>query len=218
MFCGNGWYFRARKKVLTDFISAAISTGSRILDVGCGDGWLKGVLPGCHVFGVEADEELRQMAQLRDMTVFREIPYIVSKMERYDSVTCFDVLEHLPDEDKALRNMKHILKPGGSIFVSVPLYPKIWSIHDENAHHYKRYKKGEVIALLKKHNFIIIRKRYFLSSPLVLIYIARKLFPERETGMQVSGFFDKLLYWGAVIDSKMNLPFGLTEIVEAKSM
>lgn len=216
MFCGDNWYFRARKRVLTQFITSAVHTGSRVLDIGCGHGWLKEALPGRHIFGVETDKDLKREAELRDMKVFESIPRIVHEKDLFDSVTCFDVLEHLPDEDKALQEIKNILKPEGSLFVSVPLHPEMWSVHDENAHHFKRYRKGEIITLLEKHRFNVIRRRYYLSSPLFIIYTARMLFPGRETGMNVPGWVDPLLYWLTVFDSGLRLPFGLTEIIEAR--
>lgn len=216
MFCGDTWYFRARKKVLTDFISPAIPAGSRVLDVGCGDGWLREALPGRHTFGVETDTELSQEAMLREMPVFDKIPSVVSNSEYFDSVTCFDVLEHMPDEDNTLKEIRDTLRLGGSLFISVPLHPEMWSVHDENAHHFKRYRKGEVLALLERHGFDVLRRRYFLSSPLSIIYTARILFPGRETGMRVPGWLDPILYWLTLLDSCFRLPFGLTEVVEAR--
>jgi len=216
MFCGDTWYFRARKKVLTDFIIPAIPAGSRVLDLGCGDGWLKKALPGRYTSGVETDNDLSKIAKSREMPIFDKIPCVVSQTEYFDTVTCFDVLEHMADEDKALQEIKSVLRPGGSLFVSVPLHPEMWSIHDDNAHHFKRYRKGEVITLLEKHHFDVIRRRYYLSSPLCIIYTARMLFPGRETGMRVPNWLDPLLYWLTVLDSGLKLPFGLTEIVEAK--
>lgn len=216
MFCGDTWYFRARKKLLMDFIASSIPIGSRVLDVGCGDGWLKEALPGRYAFGVETDKDLKQEAELRKMPVFEKMSYALFESGHFDTVTCFDVLEHMPDEDKALQEIIATLRPAGSLFVSVPLHPQMWSVHDENAHHFKRYQKGEVVDLLERHGFDIVRRRFFLSSPLFAIYTARLLFPGRETGMRVAKWLDPILYWLTVLDSEFKLPFGLTEIVEAR--
>ncbi len=99
----------------------------RLLDVGCGSGYLakllKARLPGLVVHGVDissvalerARDHLDQIWQVdldkNDMPV---------SSEQYDTVTCIEVLEHLYDPDHAMREIARVLAPGGYTVVSVP--------------------------------------------------------------------------------------------------
>lgn len=40
----------------------------------------------------------------------------------YDAITCFDVLEHVPDPPAIVRNLAACLRPGGRLYVSAPFY------------------------------------------------------------------------------------------------
>jgi SAM-dependent methyltransferase len=57
----------------------------------------------------------------------------------FDLVTAFDVLEHLDDDVRALREMARVARPGGLIAVTVPAYRWMWGRQDEVSHHRRRY-------------------------------------------------------------------------------
>src|SRR5260370_41254151 len=71
----------------------------------------------------------------------------------FDLVTAFDVLEHLDDDVRALREMARVARPGGLIAVTVPAYQWMWGRQDEVSHHRRRYtgrslKQGITAAAL----------------------------------------------------------------------
>src|SRR5207245_7964101 len=57
----------------------------------------------------------------------------------FDLVTAFDVLEHLDDDVRALREMARVVSPAGLIAVTVPAYGWMWGRQDEISHHRRRY-------------------------------------------------------------------------------
>lgn len=98
----------------------------RILDVGSGEGFLKYFLdaPDLEWHGVEQNENrLRLCAWLGYRMVARDIareplPYPDA---HFDIVAASHVLEHLPDRDLALGELDRVLKPGGLLFLAVPV-------------------------------------------------------------------------------------------------
>jgi 2-polyprenyl-3-methyl-5-hydroxy-6-metoxy-1,4-benzoquinol methylase len=102
-------------------------TGKRILDVGCGKGFLaeKLIQQGNTVSGIDSlpvGQVLPTMHEYLQVNLFDGFGPALEKLDRsYDQVVFLDVLEHLPAPDKLLRQVRALLKaPGGRIVVSVP--------------------------------------------------------------------------------------------------
>ena len=72
-----------------------------------------------------------------------------------DLVVAFDVLEHIEDDDAAVREVLRALRPGGHYLVAVPCDPKLWSAHDEAVGHVRRYTRPTLTALLVRNGFAI---------------------------------------------------------------
>lgn len=95
----------------------------RVLDVGCGFGQSLGyhTARGCDVYGVEADENIRRVAEKFGFKVrvglFDDSIY---EPEFFDYVTMDQVIEHVTDPVSTLRGVARILKPGGTAVLSTP--------------------------------------------------------------------------------------------------
>jgi SAM-dependent methyltransferase len=75
----------------------------------------------------------------------------------------FDVLEHLSDDSRALSEVHRVLRPGGSLVLSVPAYQKLWSAHDEALHHFRRYEYRGLRQLLRAEGFAVWRISFAMS-------------------------------------------------------
>jgi 2-polyprenyl-3-methyl-5-hydroxy-6-metoxy-1,4-benzoquinol methylase len=95
----------------------------RVLDVGCGFGQSLGyhTARGCDVYGVEADENIRRVADEFGYKVhvglFDDSIY---EAEFFDCVTMDQVIEHVTDPLSTLKGVARILKPGGTAILSTP--------------------------------------------------------------------------------------------------
>lgn len=95
----------------------------RVLDVGCGFGQSLAyhTARGCDVYGVEADENIRRVAEKFGYKVhvglFDDSIY---KSDYFDYVTMDQVVEHVSDPLSTLRGVARILKPGGIAVLSTP--------------------------------------------------------------------------------------------------
>lgn len=106
-------------------VSSFIPKGSRVLDVGCGTGWMSRHLRdegGCETVGVEPDpvraEEARGSGLDVIIGVLQDVD--VDATGRFDVVLFGDVLEHLSDPGQVLGLAKKYLRPGGLVVASVP--------------------------------------------------------------------------------------------------
>jgi 2-polyprenyl-6-hydroxyphenyl methylase/3-demethylubiquinone-9 3-methyltransferase len=102
--------------------------GAAVLDVGCGGGLLSEALAaeGARVTAIDLAPELLRIAKLHRLESGADVDYRLSSVEtlaaeqrdRYDAITCMELLEHVPDPGSVLSACAALLKPGGRLFVS----------------------------------------------------------------------------------------------------
>ena len=105
----------AAHRLVLDLVPA----GSRVLDVGCAEGYLAAELiaRGCDVVGVEPDTRAAAIARERGLDVLEvDIEQVTLDAAGFDVVIFADVLEHLRDPEEVLRRMR----PAGRVVVSLP--------------------------------------------------------------------------------------------------
>jgi SAM-dependent methyltransferase len=90
--------------------------------------------------------------------------------DRWDVAFLLDVLEHIPDDARALDEIHRALVPGGLLFVTVPALDQFWSWNDEFCRHRRRYSRPGLVDLANTCGFNVLDARYFMFflSPLLL--------------------------------------------------
>lgn len=91
-----------------------------ILDFGCGTGWfLEGAKKEFDVSGVEYSDTLREwLLEKFNIKTYKDLNEIDNN--KFDIITAFDVIEHVPDPLKLLDDLKKKLKPNGIILIFTP--------------------------------------------------------------------------------------------------
>jgi SAM-dependent methyltransferase len=89
---------------------------------------------------------------------------------RWDLAFLLDVLEHLPEEEAVLAQIREALTPGGLLVVTVPALRYFWTWNDDVCHHLRRYRRGDFTRLAADCGFELLDSRYFMFilSPLLL--------------------------------------------------
>jgi len=78
-----------------------------------------------------------------------------------DAVVMINVLEHVERDEELLRTARQVLKPGGALLLFVPALPQLYGSLDQHFGHVRRYRKGELGAILEKAGFHVECLRYF---------------------------------------------------------
>ena len=105
-----------------EFIQAArrISADSLVLDVGCGSGAFRQHLPLCTYRGLDPFAEAGSAGDI----IRQSVPeHLEEARGRYDVVTAFQVLEHVPEPRQFAAQLAAMLRPGGSLIMCAPLHP-----------------------------------------------------------------------------------------------
>jgi SAM-dependent methyltransferase len=124
--------YRRRARRLLEYLE--LENGQWLLDGGCGMGvylMLIGALRELNLVGMDTWLDRLRWAQGEGLAAdllqagLYDIPFATAS---FDSVLLSEVLEHIPDEDRALREAYRVLKPGGVLALSVPHanYPWAW--------------------------------------------------------------------------------------------
>ena len=101
---------------------------TRMLDVGCGTGWLANSIShhcGCSVTGIDinsvAVERARQVAQALGLSTEFQVAdlFVYAPRERFDLVVSLGVLHHTNDCPAAVRRVCEFVKPGGHVFIGL---------------------------------------------------------------------------------------------------
>jgi SAM-dependent methyltransferase len=178
-FDGRHWWYRARRRVLSDLIAREVELpeNASILEIGCGSGHN---LPMLAEFGmvdaIELDEDARALAERRlgRKIMNAPLPELDGVHDHhYDLIAALDVIEHIDDDRAALASVASKLKLGGTFIMTVPAHQWMWSAHDELNHHKRRYSKRRLRKLIEKSP-LRLRKIGYFNSLLFPVAVAQR--------------------------------------------
>jgi SAM-dependent methyltransferase len=191
------FWFKARRKYILNAVAEA-NRNSRILDIGCSSGILLHELIQLgfnkeNMFGVDISAQAIDNCKASGLenTYVMDAQHI-SLNEQFDIIIASDCLEHLKEDETALKNWRQLLKPDGTAYIFVPAFMSLWSNHDVVNMHYRRYGRKELNEKLRSNGFRIQESGFwnvFLFLPIFVYRWISKLIPTRKSG---TGNLDKL--------------------------
>lgn len=93
----------------------------------------------------------------------------------FDSVFALNVVEHIFDDELAIRNCHKLLAPGGQVVILVPAHQTLYNGLDEDLEHYRRYSRKSMNAVITKSGFTLVHSRYFNAVGTLGWFISGKL-------------------------------------------
>lgn len=174
------FWFLARNRVICGMLRRYFPSAGNFLEIGCGTGFvleaIAGACPHLELTGAEyfieglevANRRLGSKARLCQMDA-RHIPYEAA----FDVVAAFDVLEHIPEDERVLQQMHQATRPGGGILLTVPQHRFLWSRFDEASCHQRRYTRAELLEKVRRAGFEVVRATSFVSFLFPLLLLKR---------------------------------------------
>lgn len=167
------WWWAGRQELVKNLLSQ--SQPKKILDIGCGTGetltFLKSKFPQSALFGVDISSEAVRFTIKRGHTAKKadalNLPF---KDNSFDAVLLLDVIEHIENDSGVIKEAKRVLKPDGIIVLTAPALQFIWSAHDDNQGHFRRYTRHRLLELAKNNKMKVNFLSYFnfFLSPIII--------------------------------------------------
>lgn len=189
------FWFRARNTVLETLVrreTAALPGGYRVLEVGCGTGYvlrmLQRVCDRGTVIGMDLFLEGLQLAKRRGgarlvQARIEHPPF----SQPFDLVGIFDTLEHIENDRAVLRHLRYLVRGGGALLLTVPAYQALWSDFDEDAHHCRRYEPAQLFDRLSAAGFTVDYLTPFMATLYPLARLGRQVADARRVRRVRSG-------------------------------
>jgi SAM-dependent methyltransferase len=230
----KNFWFRARNRIILWAIRKYSRDMKTFLEIGCGTGFVISAISSqfgnIKLFGSEYFEE--GLAYARDRVPDAEFSQMDARhipfRSEFDAIGAFDVLEHIEDDAIVLQQIFGALKPGGTLFISVPQHRWLWSVTDEYACHVRRYDSDELKNKVCGAGFEIMRSTSFVSTLLPAMYFSR-LLQQNEVDMNIDDFaglrvnpvLNQLLEWMLnfeliLISIGISLPVGGSRLLVAR--
>lgn len=231
------WWLAGKYRIIADAVErrfrppAGASGPARIIDLGCGPGNLLDYLaPHGAVFGSDFSQDaLRFCAGRGYRRLFRaDFHSLPLRDASFDLVTCIDVLEHLNDDRRAIAELVRILRPGGTLVVSVPAFMFLWGDHDTMYGHQRRYTTAEVRERFEAAGLRVHKLSYFEPAFLPPLFVYRNLkkrfsrgdgLEQRDDFVRLPGVVNAALRWLIAAERfplrYLDFPFGVTLLAVA---
>ena len=225
------WWFLGRRAVLTDVLLRFKKDRKNLLDVGAGTclntADFKKI--GFNAVALESHPEALALAATvaPDVEII-QVPFPSPRIQSnmYDVVTLLDVLEHLKDDTDSLEEVHRILAPNGIALITVPAFMFLWTSHDVRAHHFRRYRRNELVSKLKSAGFepcFVSYYNFFLFPPIALVRFIQKFVVQKNETSDFSrspavlnSFFAFLFGIERFLLRFIILPFGVSLIAVAR--
>lgn len=194
--------------------------GRRVLEVGAGLGMYTRRLKEGRELVIASDIDWRFLNWLRDRFDNKNVEVaefnaenskVVEKLKsRYiDTIVCINVLEHIQDDLKALRNFFEILQEGGKLVLFVPAFPIAYGTFDQFVGHFRRYSKEDVVRKLRLARFRIEKLQYFNSIGLVSWFMVSRVRKAKALNPWSVKFYDRFVVPVLVLIERIfSPPFG----------
>jgi SAM-dependent methyltransferase len=197
-----------------DFRRFPLRDGDLVLDLGCGEGrHALEALQRRNVEVVATDLNLADLKTARTRhaalgTESQKLYPVVANALRlpypdqcFDRVICAEVLEHLPDYQGALAEMRRVLKPGGLLAISVPRFGPEWicwklarGYRETPGGHVRIFRHGELLQAVLRHDMFCYDKHWAhaLHSP---YWWLKCLFWDRPDEVALVRAYHRFLVW-----------------------
>ena len=185
----SNFWFVNRARLIVALMRKWFGGADNFLEIGCGTGSVllavRKAFRQLQLLGTEQYPSGLVFARQRldtDVTLLQMDARAIPAREEFDVIGAFDVLEHIPDDEDVLAQIRTALKPGGGAIISVPQHPWLWSPADDAACHQRRYSRGELKTKLERAGLRVLESTSFNALLLPVMIGSRAIMRARARG------------------------------------
>lgn len=225
------WFYRGKRELVRGWLNrlGMLEPSRLVVDVGAGTGLFAADLQAfVRVLAVDGLVAVVGLVRRlgRQAVLVGGAEHLALADGVADVVTALDVVEHLDDDQAAVREFLRVLKPGGVLVITVPAFPMLWSAWDVALQHRRRYRRQGLLALLERAGAAPLRVAYVNSVAFLPVLLLRRL--QDALGLQRVGarledrvpprWVNSVLRWLFVAPALAGVPapFGLSLLAIAR--
>lgn len=197
------WHQR-RTETLTSMLG--VQQDDIVLDIGCGSGVqlraLESAQPGL-LIGMDINRNALLFARKKGIPesefIIADAQYLPLRDQSVKRIICAEIIEHLHEPEKMIRDAQRVLKPGGRITISTPNERSLWGIYELFWDHFGRGRNyGEThLKFFSVQDLYVFFESYplrshqtlFFVSPLVALLNNEKIL---AIGQRIDRVFEKM--------------------------
>jgi SAM-dependent methyltransferase len=173
-FIVPGWPDAGRRIVQSPALSALLGRAIAgtpdlrvALNAGAGEGLHTGLIQRMagHARLIEFDMSKPAAAAPGTARFCASLTAIPLQDRSVDLAVCTEVLEHVPDDDRAVAELRRVLTPQGALVLSVPTPPAVY----DAAHVREGYTLPQLAALFERHGLVVTDARYCMHALFKLV-------------------------------------------------
>jgi len=134
----------------------------------------------------------------------------------FDTVFALNVVEHIKDDELALKNITKLLKPNGTVIILVPAFNTLYNSFDEALEHYRRYTKKTLNKNFASSNLEIQKSSYFNAAGIAGWILSGAILKKKTIPAGQMKLYNKLVPIFKVVDKVLFNSFGLSVITVGK--
>jgi len=135
--------------------------------------------------------------------------------KKFDCIVCLNVLEHIKNDQIALKNMYSLIKKGGKLLLLVPAHQFAYTPMDKALGHFRRYTKKSLSKMAIEVGFEVNNIRYYNLPGIIGWFVNGKLLRKKLIPKSQLGMFDKVSVPWLTLEKKLPVPFGLSVMLIA---
>lgn len=177
----NHWWFTNRRNMFKRYIDGLyLSKKDPILDIGSSSGSnlrLLKELDFKNYQGFDLNSSAKDFCESKGLgeVIIGDICSSDLKDNYYQLILATDIIEHIENDNLAIKEIARILKPGGNLIITVPTFMCLWGLQDIVSMHKRRYLISQIREKIIASDLEIIESYYFNFLLFLPIYIARKI-------------------------------------------
>lgn len=147
-------------------------------------------------------------------------PYFDSKHKdlfcKFDAVFALNIIEHVENDDLAIKNCLKFLKKGGRLVILVPAFMSLYNSFDEGLGHYRRYNRRMLEELFLNNRLTILDSTYFNFAGVLGWWFSGNILKKKTIPSGQMRLYNSLVWAFKIADFFLHRIIGLSVIVKGR--